>query len=121
MPARIQTVMLKQGQPTVEQARARLNAELDRAAKSGVRVLKLVHGYGASGFGGAIRDAIRRSLRKRVKEGIIACFVAGESWSVFDESARRLLDACPELARDADLNRYNEGMTFVLLKSPDDE
>lgn len=110
--------MLKEGRPTVEQARARLNAALDRAAKSGVTALKLVHGYGSSGFGGALRDAIRRSLRKRVKEGVIQCFVAGESWSVFDDDARRLLDACPELGRDPDLNRYNEGVTFVLLQGP---
>jgi len=112
-PVRI--LKVKAGLPTVQEARERLNAEIDKARASGVLVLKIVHGYGASGVGGAIRGAIRRSLQRRLKEGKIRSFVVGERWAVVDETAWAMLEACPALRTDPDLNRYNEGVTFVLL------
>lgn len=111
----IKIVMIKADRPTVDEARERLRVELEKAKNGSVVVLKIVHGYGSSGQGGALREAIRRSLRKRVKEGAIRTFQAGEGFSTFDETARLMLDECPELARDPDFNRYNEGVTFVLL------
>lgn len=115
MPTHVHISQIKEGRPTVDEARKRLAAELDKARAAGALVVKLVHGYGSSGVGGVLRDAIRASLRKRRKEGAIRGFVAGEKWDTFDPAARELLAACPALARDPDLNRYNEGITFVLL------
>jgi hypothetical protein len=115
MSEKVREIELKRGMPRVEEARARLLLEMDRAATAGVVALKIIHGYGSSGVGGKLRTAIRNSLRKRRKEGRIRAFVPGEQWAVFDDGARELLDACPELDRDADLGRYNEGVTFVLL------
>ena len=108
-------VSLKAGMPTVVQGRARLNAELVRAKSSRVVVLKFIHGYGSGGVGGSLKEAIHNSLRRRRKEGKIRTFVAGEQWGVFDESARQILEECPELSKDSDLNNYNEGITIVLL------
>lgn len=115
MTRRVSVLHVKSGMPTVDEARARLRAELERAGKSGIVVLKIIHGYGSSGVGGSLRHAIRRSLRKRLKEGRIRCFVPGEAWDIFEESTREILDACPELGRDADLKKHNEGVTVVLL------
>lgn len=115
MAEKIRVYVVKAGLPTVQEARARLNAEIAKAKQSGTRVLKVVHGYGSSGRGGALRGAIRGSLGKRRKEGKIRAFVRGENWSVFDETARRLLEECPELKKDPDLNGYNEGITLVLI------
>lgn len=115
MAGKIRVFNVKAGLPTVQEARAKLNAELDKAGRGGVVVLKVVHGYGSSGVGGALRDAIRRSLQQRRKEGKIRAFVIGEKWSVFDETARQLLEECPELEKDPDLNGYNEGITLVLM------
>ena len=115
MPKRIGIVTLKAGMPTVEEARARLKAEIDKARRSGLVALKIIHGYGSSGVGGSLKHGIRRSLRKRVKEGRIRAFVGGEEWDIFDDSTRLILDACPELANDNDLRGYNEGITIVLL------
>ncbi len=115
MAEKIRVYSVKAGLPTVQEARQRLNAEIDKARQSGVMVLKVIHGYGSSGVGGALRDAIRRSLQKRRKEGRIRAFVIGEKWSVFEEAARQMLEACPELSKDPDLDRYNEGITLVLL------
>jgi hypothetical protein len=115
MAERIRVYSVKAGLPTVQEARERLNAEISKARQSGVTVMKVIHGYGSSGVGGALRDAIRRSLQKRRKEGRIRAFVIGEKWSMFEEAARQMLEECPELNKDLDLDRYNEGITLVLL------
>ncbi len=115
MSAVIHVVHIKEGFPTVAEARQRLAAALDKARSVGATTVKVVHGYGSTGVGGALREALRRSLAKRKKEGRIRAFVAGEKWDLFDPAAREILDACPDLARDPDLNRYNEGITIVLL------
>jgi hypothetical protein len=115
MAAAVYIAHIKAGMPTVDQARKRLAAELDKARASGAVAMKVIHGYGSTGIGGALREAVRRSLQKRKKEGRIRAFVAGEKWDIFDPTAREVLEACPDLARDNDLNRYNEGVTLVLL------
>lgn len=115
MSQKLRVLTIKKGMPSVQEARVLLNAEIEKARTSGVLVLKLIHGYGSSGFGGSLRGALRSSLRKRQKEGKIRSFVTGEQWAASEEAAWPLLEECPELRRDADLNRYNEGITFVLL------
>ena len=106
---------IKEGMPTVDEARKRLLTELARAKIEGVVALKIIHGYGSSGTGGTLRIALRKSLALRKKEGKIRIFVPGEKWSIFEDDARAVLDLCPELGRDSDLNRLNNGMTIVLL------
>lgn len=115
MASMVRTVMLKQGLPTVAEARARLKSEIDQARRAGIRALKIIHGYGSSGVGGALQGAIRASLRKRVKEGLIQAYVPGEKWDPFDEGTRTAIDQCPELGRDPELRHYNEGITIVVL------
>lgn len=111
----IRTIMLKQGMPTVAEGRSRLNAEIDSARQAGVVALKVIHGYGSTGVGGALRNGVRASLRKRRKEGRIRAFVAGEQWDVFDATTQAMIEACPDLGRDGDLRRGNEGVTVILL------
>ena len=115
MSRAVHVAVLKSGRPTVAEARARLAAELETARRQGATAVKLIHGFGSSGVGGKIRLAVRSSLRKRQKEGLIRGFVPGEKWDVFEESARRIIEDCPQLRKDADLNNANEGITIVLL------
>ncbi len=115
MPEPIRTIRIKDGMPAVDEARRRLLVQLEAARRDGIRVVKLIHGYGSTGTGGALRDALRSSLRKRRREGVIRAFVPGEKWDIFDANAGLVLEDCPALRRDPDLNRYNEGITIVLL------
>jgi hypothetical protein len=115
MPGGVREIMLKEGLPRVEEARKRLAAELDRGRQRGDLVLKLIHGYGSSGVGGALRDAVRSSLRRRVKEGRIRAFLAPDKVDTQGEACRLMLDECPQLARDRDFISCNEGVTFALL------
>lgn len=111
----IRTVNLETGLLSVDDARRRLLAEFDAARRDGVRVLKVIHGWGSSGQGGALGPAIRRSLRLRVKEGKARLVVTGERFSTDTLEGRELLQRHPALRRDRDLNRANAGVTLVEL------
>ncbi|MHC1768287.1 MAG: Smr/MutS family protein [Verrucomicrobiia bacterium] len=111
----LRTVNLEAGLPTLEEARRRLLAAIDTAQQDGVRVLKVVHGYGSSGAGGVLCTGIRRSLRLRVKEGKALRVVPGERFSSDALEARELLQRHPALRRDRDFNRANPGITILEL------
>jgi hypothetical protein len=113
--SRVITLNIKSDMPTVEEARRRLITELQRAKARGARAMKLIHGYGSTGVGGKLRDALRSSLSRRRKEGLIQSWVAGEKWDPFDPVAQAILDGCPELARDSDVGQGNPGVTIILL------
>lgn len=115
MASRIDTVELKAGMPTVAEARVRLATELQRGRSGGAGVLKLVHGYGSTGKGGRIRTALRAELAQLRTAGRVRSVVTGETFSIFDEETRTLLDRHPALRRDADLERGNPGITIVEL------
>ena len=106
-----QVVNLEAGMPTVDVARTHLNMALRSAKANRVKVLKLIHGYGSSGRGGAIRaDVLAQLARKKRAE-----FVRGEDFSPFDSRARAMVAVCPSLSRDVDYSRANHGITMVLL------
>ena len=109
------TVNLEQGMPTVSMAMTRLGQALRSAKAGGAGAVKLIHGYGSSGQGGAIRAAVHRELRQRQRRGEIRAYIPGERFSPFYEEARQGIDLCPELARDRDYTRTNQGITIVVL------
>jgi len=115
MATKMIIINLEQGMPTVEQGNHRLTGELIRARAQGAKVVKLIHGYGSSGVGGGLRIGIQEALSVRKKRGEIKEAVPGENWSIFDEGARRILDAHPDLNRDRDFGRGNAGITIILL------
>jgi len=115
MPVTIKTVMLKEGMPSIEQARARLRTEIQTAQRSGVKVLKLVHGYGSSGVGGDLRIALQSTLRQMVTAREIVECIYGENWRTSNERSWEALKRMPELKSDSDLGKSNKGITIVFL------
>ncbi|HZP23821.1 MAG TPA: Smr/MutS family protein [Terriglobales bacterium] len=111
----IKTVILKEGMPSVEQARSRLHGEIQAALQSGVKVLKLVHGYGSSGVGGDLRIALQATLRQMVSAREIRECIYGENWRTSNERTWEALKRMPELKSDSDLGKGNKGITIVLL------
>ena len=102
--------------PTVDEARRTVIEEIRRAKREGVRVLKVIHGYGSSGKGGALCIGLRKSFKLRKKEGVIRDFVPGEDFSIFNNTVLSMLEALPALRGDCDLNATNEGVTVLWLK-----
>jgi len=112
----IRTFNVEAGLPTVDEARRLVIEEIKRARRGGVRVLKVIHGYGSSGKGGRLCVGLRKSFGLRKKEGIIKDFIAGEDFSIFNDTVLNLLEAMPELRGDPDLDATNEGVTILWLK-----
>jgi DNA-nicking Smr family endonuclease len=66
MPLSVVTVNLEAGYPTVEEARQLLKVELEKCRRK-VAIIKVIHGYGSSGVGCALRQGIRKSVIRRRK------------------------------------------------------
>lgn len=111
----IHIVNLEQNMPSVEQARIRLEQAVRSARAKKCKVLKLIHGYGSTGKGGAIRKDVHSTLASYQRSGKIKTFVPGEEFSPFYSNARMAADQCPSLLRDRDYTASNHGITIVLL------
>jgi len=110
-------VNLKEDLPPVEEALRHLRRALQESRTRGDRVLKLIHGYGSSGEGGRIRDAVRRYLSERAGGGRIVEFFPGEAVRAGSAGRRALRQRLSERGRrDPDLERANPGITFVILR-----
>ena len=112
----IRTFNVEAGLPTLDEARRLVIEEIKRANREGVRVLKVIHGYGSSGTGGVLRAGLRKSFGLRKKEGVIRDFITGEDFSIFNDTVLAVLEAVPELRSDPDLGAINEGVTVIWLK-----
>lgn len=108
-------VNLERGMPSVEQALRQLEGALTSARLQGIRVLSLIHGYGSSGSGGAIRLAVRERLALLQRQGRVESIICGEDFEGRSARGRQLLRRYPFLRRHRDLNRANPGITVVLL------
>ena len=104
------------GMPGLDEARRRVIDEIRRAKREGVRVLKIIHGYGSTGKGGKLCVGLRKSFAMRKQEGVIKDFIKGEEFSIFNPTTLNLLDAVSELRGDSDLDATNEGVTFLWLQ-----
>lgn len=110
-------VNLEEGKPKVEEALTKLKLELTTLRRIGVKTVKVIHGYGSSGFGGAIRDAVRQHLFDQLNNKRIRNFCAGEQFGPFETQGREMVEIMPSLNRDPDWGRHNEGITMVILRS----
>jgi len=108
---------LKAGMPTVEQAKRRLLESLYAPRGASGPVVKIIHGYGSSGKGGAIRSAIREQMAEWQRAGKVLTVVPGENWSIFDPASQDLRQRYAFLGKDEDLDRGNAGMTLVEFPS----
>lgn len=115
MPSQLREINLEEGRPTADTAVRRLTFELHHSRRLGVTVLKIIHGYGSSGTGGRIRVEARSYLQKLKGKREIKDFITGEQFSIFNEQTRAAFLQCGDLRKDKDLERHNNGVTFIVL------
>ena len=113
LSGRVITVNLEEGLPTVEQALSRLDTALLRARDSGVTLLRLIHGYGSSGVGGRLREAVRIQLNYLRRSGRVRLVVPGEEYASRTAETKRLMKRYPVLMRCERTDSRNPGITFV--------
>ena len=108
-------INLKKGFPTVEMAMISLRQSLVNGKARGAVSLKIIHGYGSTGKGGAIRSATYRQLVIYKEAGKIKEFVQGDAFSPFYPAGRAVIKLDPLLTQDQDYIRTNQGITIVIL------
>jgi hypothetical protein len=115
VPFPIKLVNLEEDRPTVERMRLRLDRTLALARSEGTTIVKLIHGYGSSGVGGALRLAVHSSLLRYKDSGLIRDFIDGEDFRISNEATWALVKRMPEMKQDRDLGRGNKGITIVVM------
>jgi hypothetical protein len=110
------TLNIEANRPSLDEARRGMIEAIRAAKRDGIRVLKVIHGYGSTGKGGKLCVGLRKSFGLRKQEGVIRDFIPGEDFSVFDTVTLRLLEQVPDIRGDSDLGMINEGITVLWLK-----
>ena len=104
---------LEKNMPTVDHALDLLEQEVRMAPGLGYRVLVLIHGYGSSGKGGAIKNAVHRRLAYLRDKGAINDFLAGEDCRKHSGHARHLLRRFPFLGEY--MQHPNPGISLLVI------
>ena len=115
MASTLRVVNLEDGKPRVDAAIRRLTYELGHTRSCGCTVLKIIHGYGSSGTGGRIRVESRAYLNRLKQQRKVKEVIPGEDFSIFNEATRKAFLMCGELRSESDLERHNNGVTYIVL------
>jgi hypothetical protein len=112
----LRVVTIKEGLPTLEEAKRRLLLEVRRCHGDGIAVLKIIHGYGSGGRGGVLRTGLRKVFSEYQSDGDILGHASGEEFSIFHSASLEMITAAPELRKDPDLERSNPGVSFLWIQ-----
>ncbi len=110
-----QIINIEENYPTVEEAMNRLRLEISTLRRIGVKSVKVIHGYGSTGAGGAIRMASRQFLKKMQMDKRITALCIGEHFGPFEKDGRDILTLDKSFRSDPDWARKNDGITLVIL------
>ncbi|MDD2227678.1 MAG: hypothetical protein PHH71_03800 [Clostridia bacterium] len=111
----LQILNLKEHMPTVDIALANLETEIEIAKKFNCRAIKIIHGYGSHGSGGAICIAVKRFLNRLKSQNKICEIIDGSQWTFQNDKVGKFIYSNPDWTMDEDFNRNNPGITVILL------
>lgn len=106
-------VNLEYGMPTVDVALQRMKNSLTTHKRQGGKAVILIHGYGASGVGGSIKNAVKKCLSENSMRGIVKIYVGGEHWL---DRKKEILAMCKSLENYEQSIANNDGVTVVILR-----
>jgi DNA-nicking Smr family endonuclease len=107
---------LKFDSPSAQEALDRLTIGLRRAHEVGIKVVILIHGYGASGEGGKIKWAVHQALENNYFSDRVDEYHFGEKTAFGSEAYHALLRRRPGLRTYLQhFKEGNAGMTVLLL------
>lgn len=112
----IRLINLKDDVYSVEYALAIVEIEIESAKKEGLTAIKILHGYGSHGVGGAIMIALRRQLFLWKKSGFVVNYFGGDKWDMFDKDSQKILMQEKSITGDCDLGKANPGITIIQIK-----
>lgn len=112
---RVLHIDVKSDNQTCLMAVAQLEIEIDSCKLGGFSVLKVIHGYGSHGVGGAIKKDIHARLKQMKSQKQIKDFIPCEKWTPNNPKRLNAVKSCDELLADSDLRMLNSGVTIVLI------
>ncbi|MGV8025284.1 MAG: Smr/MutS family protein [Anaerolineaceae bacterium] len=107
-------INIEAGMPSLAEATIRMNQFINASQHSGLRVIKIIHGYGSSGVGGRLRSGLRQELAKRKQSAKIKDFIPGEHFGVNEETLL-YIHQYTQLKVDPDFSMQNPGITVIIL------
>ena len=111
----LRLINLKDDVYNVDFAIKTVELAIENAKREGLCAIKVLHGYGSHGRGGAIMLELRWILPLWKRQGFIADFFGGDKWSLFDKKSQEILNADKSIFGDCDLDKNNPGITIIKL------
>ncbi|WP_167495801.1 Smr/MutS family protein [Desulfosediminicola ganghwensis] len=99
----------------MESALRQLQVAIREARNGEIQALTVIHGYGSSGKGGAIRRECRKTLDYMCSHGQLSSYVSGEDFHKNNGVVKDLLNRYPQLRLNKNLNRRNQGITVIII------
>lgn len=109
------TIDIKSEKQTVAEAIAQFLVELESYKKGGFKVMKVIHGYGSHGVGGAIKTEFLKKCRDLKNQKKIEDYVCCESWTPKNIVRKIAINYCPDLLADGDLFTLNPGCSVIII------
>ncbi len=106
-------INIEYGMPTCDDALRELKRAIASAKQSKYKCALIIHGYGSSGKGGAIRLKARQWLNAQLKNGKFKAVISGEEFNIFNFKALELKNKYKELEQL--LKVTNHGVTVIEL------
>ena len=78
-----------------------------------LRILKIIHGYGSGGKGGATKDVVRNWIFRNANK--FKHTIDGENYNLYNASTQEMRKQVGDYA-DTDLSSGNAGITIVWVK-----
>lgn len=109
----IYKIEIPEGLPEAKTALTQVEFVLASVRARGGHLIKFVHDESLGRSLPRLRGEIRRLLRACKKEGRVTVMIPGERFSMADSMTRYLIDKCPQVELDADMDKQNEHITVV--------
>ncbi len=109
------TLDIKSEKQTVAEAIGQFLVEIDILNKGGFKVLKVIHGYGSHGVGGAIKNEFLKKCEQLKRQQKIYDYVCCSNWTPTNIVRKIAINYCPDLIADCELTSINPGCSIVIL------
>lgn len=109
------TIDIKSEHQTVAEAIAQFLIELEAYQKGGFKVMKVIHGYGSHGVGGAIKKEFLKTCKDLKNRNKIVDYVCCENWVDKNVTKKIAINYCPDLMADKELHFINPGCSIVII------
>ena len=97
-----------------QQVEEELDAALAKVRNhSTLRAVKVIHGYGSTGKGGATKETVKNWAYQRRRH--LRATIAGEDYDLFNDDAQEMRSESGQM-EDPDLGAANPGVTVLWVK-----